>query len=62
MVGQDTDAVGIGGDDFRGKRRGGRSVERGDFGDRGRNERGGRKFNEKNSRTFGERSYRERRG
>ena len=51
-----------GGDDFRGKRRGGRSVERGDFGDRGRNERGGRKFNEKNSRTFGERSYRERRG
>ena len=51
-----------GSDDFRGKRRGGRSVERGDFGDRGRNERGGRKFNEKNSRTFGERSYRERRG
>ena len=51
-----------GGDDFRGKHRGGRSVERGDFGDRGRNERGGRKFNEKNSRTFGERSYRERRG
>ena len=62
FLGEAKSEGGRGGDDFRGKRRGGRSVERGDFGDRGRNERGGRKFNEKNSRTFGERSYRERRG
>ena len=62
FLGEAKSEGGRGGDDFRGKCRGGRSVERGDFGDRGRNERGGRKFNEKNSRTFGERSYRERRG
>ncbi|BFU61009.1 MULTISPECIES: DEAD/DEAH box helicase [Rodentibacter] len=49
-----------GGDDFNGKRRGGRGN---DFArERGRNERGGRKFNEKSNRSFSDKPRKARRG